>query len=158
MVLPWKVKYSRRSVASHARNKVEVRCVLVDRDRLRKIAALGTPLRAGPEEGEESEGEDPAYGVQTLPRAQEQTKTPSFYKVLIHNDDFTPRDFVVHVLQRFFKKDEPSATQLMLTIHHKGVGIAGVYTFEIAETKAYQVNEYAKQHRYPLRTTVEKDE
>lgn len=131
---------------------------MFDRDRLRKIAPTGTLRCAGSEDGDGSEGEDPAYGVQTLPRTEERTKTPSFYKVLIHNDDFTPRDFVVHVLQRFFKKDEPSATQLMLTIHHKGVGIAGVYTFEIAETKAYQVNEYAKQHRYPLRTTVEKDE
>lgn len=95
-------------------------------------------------------------GTQTLIRPSHQTKTPQFYKVLIHNDDFTPRDFVVHVLQRFFKKDETAATQLMLQIHHKGVGVAGVYTHEIAETKAYQTNEYSKQHGYPLRTTVEK--
>ena len=103
------------------------------------------------DEPEESEG-----GVQTLVRPRERTKTPSFYKVVIHNDDFTPRDFVVHVLQRFFKKDETSATELMLQIHHQGFGIAGVYTHEIAETKAYQVNEYSKQQNYPLRTTLEK--
>ncbi len=102
------------------------------------------------------DGYDRAEGTQTLIRPSERTKTPSFYKVLIHNDDFTPRDFVVHVLQRFFHKDEEAATQLMLDVHHKGVGIAGVFTYEIAETKAYQVNEYSKQHNYPLRTTVEK--
>lgn len=99
----------------------------------------------------------PDFGAQTLVRPIEKTKTPSFYKVLIHNDDFTPRDFVVHVLQRFFRKNDTEATQLMLEVHHKGLGVAGVYTHEIAETKAYQVNEYAKEHSYPLRTTVEKD-
>ncbi len=93
-------------------------------------------------------------GIQTLLRPT--TKTPTFYQVVIHNDDFTPRDFVVHVLQRFFGKDEPIATKLMMEVHLKGSGIAGVYTHEIAETKAYIVNEYSKQNEYPLKTTVEK--
>jgi ATP-dependent Clp protease adaptor protein ClpS len=97
-------------------------------------------------------------GTQTLVRPDQRTATPKFYKVVIHNDDFTPRDFVVHVLQRFFRKDEATATELMLQIHHRGLGVAGVYTHEIAETKAYQVNEYSKQNRYPLRTTVERDD
>jgi ATP-dependent Clp protease adaptor protein ClpS len=103
-------------------------------------------------------GGEPGSGTQTLVRPDPRTATPKFYKVVIHNDDFTPRDFVVHVLQRFFHKDETTATELMLQIHHRGLGIAGIYTHEIAETKAYQVNEYSKQNRYPLRTTVERDD
>lgn len=116
--------------------------------RLPRIGAPG----GSPDDGE------PGSGTQTLVRPDQRTATPKFYKVVIHNDDFTPRDFVVHVLQRFFRKDETTATQLMLQIHHRGLGIAGVYTHEIAETKAYQVNEYSKQNRYPLRTTVERDD
>lgn len=95
-------------------------------------------------------------GTQTLIRPSSKTKTPSFFKVVILNDDFTPRDYVVHVLQKFFKKSEQEATQLMLQVHHKGMGIAGVYTYEIAETKAFQVNEYSRQNQYPLKCTVEK--
>ncbi len=95
--------------------------------------------------------------VQTLTRPKEKTKTPSMYKVIIHNDDFTPRDFVVHVLQRFFQKSEQTATELMLAVHHKGFGVAGIYTYEIAETKAFQVNEFSKENNYPLKTTVEKE-
>jgi len=102
----------------------------------------------------ELEGDE---SVQTLTRPKEKTKTPSFYKVIIHNDDFTPRDFVVHVLQRFFGKNEQTATELMLQVHHKGFGIAGLYTHEIAETKAFQVNEFAKENNYPLKSTVEKE-
>ena len=68
----------------------------------------------------------------------------------------TPRDFVVHVLQKFFRKNEAEATQLMLQVHYKGMGIAGVFTHEVAETKAYQVHEYAKENKYPLRCSVEK--
>jgi ATP-dependent Clp protease adaptor protein ClpS len=89
-------------------------------------------------------------------KPRHETKLPTFYKVVMLNDDFTPRDFVVHVLQKFFKKEEQEATQIMLQIHHQGSGIAGIFTFEIAETKAYQCNAYAKQSKYPLKCTVEK--
>lgn len=94
-------------------------------------------------------------GTHALVRPHDKTKTPSFYKVLILNDDFTPREYVVHVLQKFFKKSEQEATHLMLQVHHKGQGVAGVFTCEIAETKAYQVNEYSKKHKYPLKCVVE---
>jgi len=118
----------------------------------RRIGAPGrSPLGDDQEPGHES-------GTQTLVRPDSKTATPKFFKVVIHNDDFTPRDFVVHVLQRFFRKDETTAMQLMLQVHHRGLGVAGVFTHEIAETKAYQVNEYSKQNRYPLRTTVERDD
>jgi ATP-dependent Clp protease adaptor protein ClpS len=96
-----------------------------------------------------------AEGTQTLIRPESETKKPSMYKVVLLNDDFTPREFVVHVLIRFFGKNETEATQLMLQVHHEGAGIAGVFTFEIAETKTYQVNSYAKQNQYPLKSVME---
>lgn len=104
-------------------------------------------------EPEESLHEE--FGTRALVRPEDKTKTPSFYKVVILNDDFTPREYVVHVLQKFFKKSEQEATHLMLQVHHKGMGVAGVFTCEIAETKAYQVNEYSKKHKYPLKCVVE---
>lgn len=107
------------------------------------------------EENNENELEN-QIGTHTLVKPSTQTKTPSFYKVILLNDDFTPREFVVHVLQKLFSKSEAEATDLMLQVHYKGMGIAGVYTHEIAETKAYQVHDLAKENNYPLRCTVEK--
>ena len=95
-------------------------------------------------------------GTQVLTRPKAKTKAPSFYKVLLLNDDFTPMDFVTHILQKFFRKPMEEATQIMLQVHHQGSGIAGVYSHEIAETKAFQVNEYSKAHKHPLKCTVEK--
>lgn len=95
-------------------------------------------------------------GTKTLVRPLEKTKTPSWYKVVILNDDFTPQDYVVHILEKFFRKNREEATHLMLQVHRKGMGIAGVYTQEIAETKTAQVNEYSKSHQYPLKCIVEK--
>jgi len=96
-----------------------------------------------------------ASAGQTLVQPDTKTKKPSMYKVLLLNDDFTPREFVVHILIRFFGKSEPEATQLMLQVHHKGSGIAGVFSYEIAETKTYQVNAYARQSQYPLKCVME---
>lgn len=107
-------------------------------------------------EGDDASGEAPFGQGQVLVQPSQKTKTPQFYKVVMLNDDFTPRDFVVHVLEKFFKKVEQEATAIMLEIHNKGSGIAGVYTYEIAETKAYQCNNYAKSSKYPLKCTVEK--
>ncbi|MBR9727828.1 ATP-dependent Clp protease adapter ClpS [Shewanella intestini] len=81
---------------------------------------------------------------------------PSMYKVVLNNDDYTPMDFVVEVLQRFFNKNEQQATDIMLAIHHKGKGLCGVYPFGIAETKVIQVNECAKQNQHPLLCSLEK--
>lgn len=85
------------------------------------------------------------------------TQRPSLYKVLLLNDDYTPMEFVVHVIERFFGKSREDATQIMLHVHHKGVGICGVYTFEIAETKVARVIEYARQNQHPLQCTMEKE-
>jgi ATP-dependent Clp protease adaptor protein ClpS len=80
---------------------------------------------------------------------------PKMYKVLLINDDFTPMDFVILVLRRFFAKNEESATQIMLDVHKKGAGIAGVYTLEIAEMKMMQVNQFSKMNQHPLKSSVE---
>lgn len=79
------------------------------------------------------------------------------YKVLLLNDDYTPMEFVVHVLERFFSKSHEEATQIMLHVHRKGVGICGVYPYEIAETKVTQVIDLARKHQHPLQCTLEKD-
>ena len=85
------------------------------------------------------------------------TKRPPLYKVLMHNDDFTTMEFVIDVLVRFFNKERTDATRIMLMVHHNGVGLAGVYTREIAETKVTQVLEYAKHNEHPLKVTMEPD-
>lgn len=90
-------------------------------------------------------------GVAVLPRIT----TPKMYKVIILNDDYTPMDFVVHVLRRFFGKTEEQATEIMLDVHKKGAGVAGVYSLEIAEMKVMQVNHYAQMNQHPLKSTLE---
>jgi ATP-dependent Clp protease adaptor protein ClpS len=80
---------------------------------------------------------------------------PTMYKVLLHNDDYTPMDFVVFVLKKFFNKNDIEAYQIMMDVHEKGLGLAGVYSFEIAETKVTQVNQFSKQNEYPLKTSLE---
>lgn len=117
---------------------------------------MGNDLTKFSTESEDPGGQDPGFGAKTLIRPDQKTKVPSLYKVVILNDDFTPQDYVIHILQKFFRKNLEEATQLMLQVHKKGQGIAGVFTFEIAETKSVQVNEYSKQHQYPLRCVVEK--
>ena len=100
---------------------------------------------------------DRSGGVDTLERVDtaKKTQTPKMYKVILHNDDFTPMDFVVLVLKRFFSKTEEQATQIMLDVHQKGYGVAGVYTLEIAEMKSMQCNQLARSHQYPLESTIE---
>ena len=87
--------------------------------------------------------------------AEPEVKRPPLYKVLLFNDDFTPMDFVVEVLMRFFGMSEERATQVMLHVHTRGVGVCGIYTKEIAETKVYQVNQYSREHGHPLLCTME---
>jgi ATP-dependent Clp protease adaptor protein ClpS len=98
---------------------------------------------------------DSNTGVAT--RTKPKTKKPSMYKVLMLNDDLTPMEFVVHVLERFFSKGREEATRIMLHVHRRGVGVCGVFPYEIAETKVTQVMDFARQHQHPLRCTLEKD-
>ena len=94
-------------------------------------------------------------GVVVKPRAK--VKKPSMYKVLMLNDDYTPMEFVVHVLERYFSKSTEEATRIMLHVHQKGVGVCGVFTFEVAETKVNQTMELARKNQHPLQCTVEKE-
>ena len=91
--------------------------------------------------------------VETKPK----TRKPSMYKVIMLNDDYTPMEFVVHVLERFFNKNHEEAVHIMLHVHQKGVGVCGVYTYEVAETKVTQVMDLAQQHQHPLQCTLEKE-
>jgi ATP-dependent Clp protease adaptor protein ClpS len=90
-------------------------------------------------------------------KTRPKTKKPSLYKVLLLNDDYTPMEFVVLVLERFFNKGREDATRIMLHVHHKGVGVCGVYTYEVAETKVAQVMDFSRQHQHPLQCTMEKE-
>jgi ATP-dependent Clp protease adaptor protein ClpS len=90
-------------------------------------------------------------------KAKPKTKKPSMYKVLMLNDDYTPMEFVVHVLEQFFSMTNEDAARIMLHVHRRGVGICGVFTYEVAETKVTQVIDYARQHQHPLQCTLEKD-
>jgi len=98
---------------------------------------------------------EPATGV--VVKAKPRTKKPSMYKVLLLNDDYTPMEFVVHVLERFFAKTREEATRIMLHVRRRGVGVCGIFTFEVAETKVTQVIDFARRHEHPLQCTLEKD-
>ncbi len=102
--------------------------------------------------GDDGMGNGTGVVVQTKPR----TKKPSMYKVLMLNDDYTPMEFVVHVLERFFGKSREEATTIMLHVHRRGVGVCGVFTFEVAETKVAQVMDFARRHQHPLQCIMEK--
>ncbi len=121
------------------------------RDKVRKRDAV---LMADDNKGSGNE-DDGKTGIITKTRPK--TKRPNLYKVLILNDDYTPMEFVVLVLERFFNKGREEATRIMLHVHHKGVGICGVYTYEVAETKVTQVMDFSRQHQHPLQCTMEKE-
>jgi ATP-dependent Clp protease adaptor protein ClpS len=93
-----------------------------------------------------------------LTRERSEVQEPPLYKVLLHNDDYTTMDFVVMILETVFKKDTSEATRIMLNVHHQGLGIAGVYTREIGETKAAIVHDLAKKNQFPLKCSLEKVE
>jgi ATP-dependent Clp protease adaptor protein ClpS len=95
-------------------------------------------------------------GTAVITKTKTQTKKPSLYRVLLLNDDYTPMEFVVHVLERFFNKDREAATRIMLHVHHHGIGECGIYTYEVAETKVTQVMDFARKHQHPLQCVMEK--
>ncbi len=92
----------------------------------------------------------------TITRTRVVTKRPSLYRVLLLNDDYTPMEFVIHVLERFFQKGQEEATRIMLHVHNHGVGECGVFTYEVAETKVTQVMDLARKHQHPLQCVMEK--
>ena len=108
---------------------------------------------SGPPDKRDDSGTTTGVVVKTKPK----TKKPSMYKVLMLNDDYTPMEFVVHILERFFHKTREEATRIMLHVHRRGVGVCGVYTYEVAETKVTQVMDFARRHQHPLQCTMEKE-
>ena len=94
-------------------------------------------------------------GVATETRPKERVKKPRLYKVIFHNDDYTTMEFVVWVLETVFHHDETTATEIMLHVHHNGMGVAGVYSYEIAETRVKKVEALARDHEFPLRCSME---
>ena len=111
-----------------------------------------------PDDGDRNDGgddgSDTEIGIATKTRTK--PKKPSQYKVLLLNDDYTPMEFVVMVLKRFFGMDLEQATRVMLHVHQKGVGVCGIFTYEVAETKVNQVMDFARQNQHPLQCTLEK--
>ena len=132
------IVYNRMCDHRHAFEKDSIQASMSDRDQRGSSGNGGTNT-----------------GVATKPRAK--TKRPSLYKVLLLNDDYTPMEFVVHILERFFNKARDEAVQIMLHVHRHGVGICGVFTYEIAETKVAQVIEFSRRHQHPLQCTMEKE-
>ena len=103
-----------------------------------------------PDGGNGGDGDNPASGV--VVKARTRTRKPAMYKVLMLNDDYTPMEFVVHVLERFFQKTRDEANRIMMHVHRRGVGVCGVFTYEVAETK-----DLARQNQHPLQCTIEKE-
>lgn len=107
--------------------------------------------------GTRDPGREEAPDTGVLLKTRPKTKKPSLYKVLLLNDDYTPMEFVVHILERFFNKTRQEATDVMLHVHRRGVGVCGVFTFEVAETKVAQVMDFARANEQPLQCTMEKE-
>ena len=112
-------------------------------------------LMAGSGNDRDNDGHDGETDV--IVKAKPKTKRPSLYKVLLLNDDYTPMEFVVHVLERFFGLSHAQAFEIMLTVHKKGLAVVGVFSFEVAETKVAQVMDFARRHQHPLQCTMEKE-
>jgi len=104
-----------------------------------------------------SAGANPKQGTGLQADSLERLQAPPLYRVVLHNDDYTTRDFVVFILQQVFRKPKSEAVSIMLAVHNKGIGIAGVYSFQVAETKVEQVTNLAEKHEFPLLCTFEPD-
>lgn len=117
----------------------------------------GLAPRSGEDEGTPDDGgTDGAGQVGLATRTRAKPKKPSQYKVLMLNDDYTPMEFVVMVLKRFFRMDLEQATRVMLHVHQRGVGVCGIFPYEVAETKVHQVMDFARENQHPLQCTLEK--
>ena len=108
------------------------------------------------EENNKDDGGGSKNNTGVIEKTKDKIKKPSMYKVVMLNDDYTPMEFVIHVLERFFSKTRDEATNIMLHVHQKGAGVCGVFSFEIAETKVVQVMDCARENQHPLQCTIEK--
>ncbi|WP_018146703.1 ATP-dependent Clp protease adapter ClpS [Henriciella marina] len=116
------------------------------------------PRLADPDDPSGPARTDDQDGTGVVTETRVKTKKPSMYRVLLLNDDYTPMEFVVFILEQFFNKSPEQATRIMLHVHQKGVGVCGVYTFEVAETKVAQVMDLARRNEHPLQCTMEKED
>lgn len=122
-----------------------------------RSASSSMPAKSAKEPGKDNGGFDGnGPGTAVITRTRTQTKKPAMYRVLLLNDDYTPMEFVVLVLRRYFNKSNDQATQIMLHVHRNGVGECGVFTYEVAETKVTQVMDFARKHSHPLQCIMEK--
>ncbi len=132
--------------------------MMSDRISIGPFKASGAPRASDDDDyDDDDDGGRRGAGTGLITKTRPKTKRPAMYKVLMLNDDYTPMEFVVVVLQKFFHMNRDQATQIMLQIHQKGVGVCGVFTYEVAETKVNQVMEFARQNEHPLQCTLEKD-
>ena len=115
---------------------------------------IAMPVRM--QQGSDDDGNGSSRSTSVITRTKPKTKKPSLYRVLLLNDDYTPMEFVIHILERFFQKNPEEATRIMLHVHNHGVGECGVFTYEVAETKVTQVMDFARQHQHPLQCVMEK--
>ncbi len=120
-------------------------------------AVRSAPLPTVASERRPPGDDDGRSGTAIVTRTKPRTKRPNLYRVLLLNDDYTPMEFVVHVLQRFFNKSRDDATRIMLHVHQNGVGECGIFTYEVAETKVTQVMDFARKHQHPLQCVMEKN-
>ena len=142
---------SRRAASgSHARpHALRDACETGSPSPLRETTAAKEPQKGGDDDGR-------GTGTAVITRTRTQTRRPGMYRVLLLNDDYTPMEFVVAVLRKYFSKNPEEATQIMLHVHQHGVGECGVFTYEVAETKVTQVMDYARKHQHPLQCIMEK--
>jgi len=113
------------------------------------------PIRAA-DDDRRRKSDQGGPGTAVITKTRPQTKRPNLYRVLLLNDDYTPMEFVVHVLERFFNKDHESAHRIMMHVHQHGIGECGIFTYEVAETKVTQVMDFARKHQHPLQCIMEK--
>ena len=128
-------------------------CAISNRERMAGPPRQEVLAMAERKQGDHDTGVRSSVITQTKPKTQK----PSMYRVLLLNDDYTPMEFVVYVLEQFFNKSREDATRIMLHVHQHGVGVCGVFTYEVAETKVAQVVDTARRHQHPLQCTMEKD-
>lgn len=133
------------------------------RNKVMRPPALGAALElliksmAMSDENENDDNGDDDLGIGVATRTAPKTKRPSLYKVLLMNDDYTPQEFVVWLLQAIFKMTAEEAVRVMLNVHQNGIGVCGIYTYEVAETKVAQVMEIARRNQHPLQCTMERE-
>jgi ATP-dependent Clp protease adaptor protein ClpS len=128
----------------------------LDLDLARMFAPAWPQLMGAAKDPQKGGEGGPGSGTAVITRSKTQTRRPSMYRVLLLNDDYTPMEFVISVLKKYFNKGPEEATRIMLHVHQHGVGECGVFTYEVAETKVTQVMDYARKHQHPLQCIMEK--